>query len=427
MAQNNLGTVLRELGRNEEALEAFRAAVALDPALALARANLGQALIEAGQAEEALEHCQEAVRLQPDLAAAHNNLGNAYRDLERWALAHSAYAEALRLSPDWVTPESTPISALPCNATASWPRPSPASAEPSSWHPTTPRCGRYLADAHAADEDYAAAIPCCERIVALKPESGQAHNDLGWALQEDGRLTEAAACYSRALELRPDCVDALLKQGGLHEELGAMAEAEASYRRARAVDLKAPGRWPALATLLRGGLPDADRDAIRSRSTIPRLDDGPRSEPALRSGPSLRRSRRLRRGRGLPGVGQRPGPEPADQAKPGLRPGRAQPFRRSADRRHSRRNCSTAWPAPATRHDSRCSSSACHVPGPRWSNRCWPAIPGSTAPASCGWRVRHSMSIPGVVGRDDGLRAVPGRPRRAGSARAGPASSRRPS
>ena len=56
-----------------------------------------------------------------------------------------------------------------------------------------------------------------------------------------------------------------------------MAEAEASYRRARAVDLKAPGPLACLATLLRGGLPDADRDAIRSRLDDPELDDGPRS------------------------------------------------------------------------------------------------------------------------------------------------------
>jgi len=277
LARNNLGTVLRELGRTEEALEAFQAAVALDPALALARANLGQALVESSQAEEALEHCQEAVRLQPNLAAAHNNLGNAFRNLGRWDLAHSAYAEALRLSPELgdarihgnlgfaLQQDGKLAEAFPCFRRAV------------ELAPDDTEMWQYLANAHVADEDYAAAIPCFERIVALKPEWVQGHNDLGWALQEEGRLTEAAACYSRALELEPDCVNALLKRGGLHEELGAMAEAEASYRRARAVDLKAPGPWACLATLLRGGLSDADRDAIRSHLDDPELDDGPRA------------------------------------------------------------------------------------------------------------------------------------------------------
>jgi tetratricopeptide (TPR) repeat protein len=276
LARNNLGTALRELGRKDEALEAFRAAVALDPALALARANLGQALVESNQAEEALEHCQEAVRLEPGLAAAHNNLGNAFRNLHRWALAHSAYAEALRLSPDLGDARIHANLGLALQQDGKLAEAFSCFRRAVELAPDDAEVWQYLANAHAADEDFAAAVPCCERIVALKPESVQAHNDLGWALQEEGRLTEAAACYSRALELEPDCVDALLKQGGLHEELGALAEAEANYRRARAVDLKAPGPLACLATLLRGGLSDADGDAIRARLDDPELDDGPR-------------------------------------------------------------------------------------------------------------------------------------------------------
>ena len=63
LARNNLGVVLRDLGRGEEAREAFRAAVALDPNLPIGRANLGQALVDAGEAAEGLTHCREAVRL----------------------------------------------------------------------------------------------------------------------------------------------------------------------------------------------------------------------------------------------------------------------------------------------------------------------------------------------------------------------------
>jgi tetratricopeptide (TPR) repeat protein len=276
LARNNLGTVLRELGRNDEALEAFRAAVAHDPALALARANFGQALVDAGQADLALEHCQEAVRLQPDLTAAHNNLGNVYRNLGQWAAAHSSYAEALRLSPDLGDARIHANLGLALQHDGKLAEAFSCLRRAVELAPDDAEMWQYLASAHAADEDYPAAIPCCERIVALKPELVGGHNDLGWALQEEGRFTEASAYYSRALELEPNCVNALLKQGGLHEELGAMTAAEASYRRARTVDLKAPGPLACLATLLRGGLSDADRDDIRTRLDDPELDDGPR-------------------------------------------------------------------------------------------------------------------------------------------------------
>ncbi len=128
---------------------------------------------------------------------------------------------------------------------------------------------RYLANAHAADEDHAAALPCWERIVALQPAQATPHNELGWALQEEGRLAEAAACYRRALELQPGHLDALLNQGGLHEELGELAQAEACYRRARSAQPAAAAPLARLATMLRGRLPEADRQAIPARLQRP--------------------------------------------------------------------------------------------------------------------------------------------------------------
>ena len=43
----------------------------------------------------------------------------------------------------------------------------------------------HLANAHADDEDYAAVIPCRERIVALEPERPQGYIDLGSAMVDD--------------------------------------------------------------------------------------------------------------------------------------------------------------------------------------------------------------------------------------------------
>jgi tetratricopeptide (TPR) repeat protein len=287
LARNNLGTSLEELGQTEEALEAFRAAVALDPDLAPARSNLGQLLIDQGQGEEALPHCEAAVRLQPDLAAAHNNLGNAYRALERWAEAHSAYDEALRLaSRERERPETQ--ARVQANRGLAWYLEGKRAdafrcfGRAAELAPDDAETWQYLANAHAADEDHAAALPCWQRVVALKPDQARGHSDLGWALQEEGRLVEAAACYRRALELEPGHAEALLNQSGLHEELGEMAEAEACYRRAQSANPRAAAPLARLATLLRGKLPDADREAIRARLEAP----GPGISPHAR-GPLL--------------------------------------------------------------------------------------------------------------------------------------------
>ena len=239
MAQNNLGVVLRELGQGDEALDAFRAAVALEPHLAQAQANLGQLLLDRGQAEEALLHCQEAVRLAPTLPAGHNNLGNAFRALERWDEARAAYGRGAASGPR-PGPRPRQPRPHPATAKASSARRSIASARPPHPAPTTSRCGTSWPTPTPPRKTMPPLLPCCERLIALRPELALGHNELGSALHEEGRLSEAAACYARALELQPNHLDALLSQGELHEEQGELARAEACYRQAQTAHPDAP-------------------------------------------------------------------------------------------------------------------------------------------------------------------------------------------
>jgi tetratricopeptide (TPR) repeat protein len=270
LAQNNRGNALRTLGQTSEAIEAFRAAIALDEKLARAHANLGQLLADQEQLAEGLVHCRAAVRHGPDLAEAHNNLGNVLRGLERWDEAADAYAEAVRLQPGLAVAHANlglvlrqlgkPGVALPHLRRAA----ELAPEDDTVW--------QQLAYAHGLAEDWAAAVETCERRALKKPTDADAHNELGWAYQSDARHAEAEAAYRRALALQPDHLDARLNLGGLHEELGAMAEAEACYREAEARHPRAPLPLARRAVLLRGRMPEADRDRLRYemyRPTVP--------------------------------------------------------------------------------------------------------------------------------------------------------------
>jgi tetratricopeptide (TPR) repeat protein len=79
-----------------------------------------------------------------------------------------------------------------------------------------------------------------------KPDSAEAHNDLGTALRRQGRLDEAAASYRRALEAKADFAKAHGNLAGVLRLQGRTSEAEASCR--RAVDLD-PRLVPALVLL----------------------------------------------------------------------------------------------------------------------------------------------------------------------------------
>jgi len=99
----NLGNVLRELGRAEEAATSYARATALDPRRFAAWFNLAQLLAERGQPEQAIVAFREAIRTEPGSLHARVELAAALVDTAQ-AGAHTAArsAEALALlENDW--------------------------------------------------------------------------------------------------------------------------------------------------------------------------------------------------------------------------------------------------------------------------------------------------------------------------------------
>lgn len=79
---------------------AYRRALALDPGHADASLNLGALLCEAQRCDEAVALYDAAVRLHPDEALLHFNRAVALEDQGRRADALASYQTSLRLSPD---------------------------------------------------------------------------------------------------------------------------------------------------------------------------------------------------------------------------------------------------------------------------------------------------------------------------------------
>jgi Flp pilus assembly protein TadD len=100
MAHNNLGAILLQKGKLDEAIAQFRRVQEINPNPVDAQANLGDALLQKKQLDEAIVHYQRAIQIKPDDARAHYNLGNALllkRQVDE-AIAH--YQRALELSPN---------------------------------------------------------------------------------------------------------------------------------------------------------------------------------------------------------------------------------------------------------------------------------------------------------------------------------------
>ncbi|HLK76818.1 MAG TPA: CHAT domain-containing protein, partial [Streptosporangiaceae bacterium] len=99
------GKSLCQAHRYADAEAAYRAALALNPHLAVAHAGLGDALNGQRRFAEAETACREAIRLDPSLTAARAGLGRALCGTKRFADAEAACREAIRLNPGFARPE----------------------------------------------------------------------------------------------------------------------------------------------------------------------------------------------------------------------------------------------------------------------------------------------------------------------------------
>ena len=82
---SNLGALLSDAGRLEEAIDSYRRALSIQPDFADAHGNLGVALTRLGRYADAVASLQRALQLKPAFAEAHNNLANALMGLNAQA------------------------------------------------------------------------------------------------------------------------------------------------------------------------------------------------------------------------------------------------------------------------------------------------------------------------------------------------------
>jgi tetratricopeptide (TPR) repeat protein len=106
-AQTNLGLVLETSGQTEAAIEAYRTAIAWQEkggeASEQPYANLGSLLLERGRAQEAVGALEKAVAMAPRNAFCHLKLGIAYRQLGRLQESEQQLNQATTLEPENAT------------------------------------------------------------------------------------------------------------------------------------------------------------------------------------------------------------------------------------------------------------------------------------------------------------------------------------
>jgi tetratricopeptide (TPR) repeat protein len=170
MAYTNLGQMLYESDRIPEAMDLFKQATRIKPAVA--HYCLANALVRTGRASEAIDEYKQSLEIDPGYAEAHTNLGDALLLMNRTSEAIDEYEHALQISPDHAHAHINLANALV-------------------------KIGR-ISDA----------VDHYKHAVRITPSSASLHNNLGAALARIGRISEATHEINIALRINPKDTDA---------------------------------------------------------------------------------------------------------------------------------------------------------------------------------------------------------------------------
>ncbi len=96
----NLGQVLQELGRIEEACDCYMRALQINPNFAQGLNNLGVVFHQLGKLNEAEASYRRALTIQPDYLSALHNLGVVLQFLGKLDEAYAAHVRALQINPE---------------------------------------------------------------------------------------------------------------------------------------------------------------------------------------------------------------------------------------------------------------------------------------------------------------------------------------
>jgi Flp pilus assembly protein TadD len=197
----DLGIELAEKGRNDEAIDSFRKALAADPRFEMAHYQLGVVLARCGRPDEAIDHYRKLLETNPRHSRAHNNLGVLLVNQRRLDEAITHYRAALDIDP----------SHAGCHANLAVVLDSRGQSDEAMLHYRKAvelgggvgvhyEFGRALARRQRFHE----AVTEFQASVAGDPRWAEAHNNLGNALLLVGRAAEAITQFQLALELKPD-------------------------------------------------------------------------------------------------------------------------------------------------------------------------------------------------------------------------------
>jgi len=229
------GVMLRELGKNELAVEKLKTVIEMDPDFVQAYSELGKAYQVLDRHEEAEAALRTATKLDRWSFEDHLNLARSYRELGRFPAAARAYARAVELDPE---SREALVGAAQCYLEAGDPVRALTYGEAAEQAGETPETVLpLLARIYEAQKDYEQAIRTYRRWLTLEADNADALLALGLAYMKAERYDSARDVLLSVTQLQARDGRAFRHAGYCLIKLERIEQAIEMYQ--RAIDLDA--------------------------------------------------------------------------------------------------------------------------------------------------------------------------------------------
>jgi tetratricopeptide (TPR) repeat protein len=212
---HDLGNVLQESGKFDEAVIAYQNAIAQNPDFSWSYHSLGDVLLKLEQWEESATAYRKAVELNPDFSWSYHNLGDVLLKLEQWEEAAAAYRCEIELKSDFAWSFCNLGDAL--LKLKQWNEAINAYLKAILIDRNLPGIHEKLGYVLRQTESDLKQVFLPDNL-QITPENRDFYLDLGRSLARDDRLESAIKFYEILLTLEPSCeiysaeLQALLKQ-----------------------------------------------------------------------------------------------------------------------------------------------------------------------------------------------------------------------
>ncbi len=233
-----LGLALQALGRWDEASKTLELSAQLAPNNALPEQALGELLLARNETAGAMAAFDAAVKRNPNFALAHLSRGDIYFGRKNYTSAVTEYNQARTLNPKLAAAH---MKAAMCYQVQGRPAEAkPAYLEVVKLRPGMAQAYNNLAwMAAEAGSDLDNALAWARKATRLAPDNAEFLDTLGWVYYQRGAAAQAMEPLRAATRKQPSA-SSFYHLGCAAQKLGQTAEARAAFQRALELDRALP-------------------------------------------------------------------------------------------------------------------------------------------------------------------------------------------